>query len=79
MGKENKTEEALIIFSFPTFFCLGGRGGSRSQEMKPEAIRTAFHQDGFVIVEDFFDENYMSRLEAAMNRYVEQVVPTRMR
>ncbi|MGH9839724.1 MAG: hypothetical protein ACREEM_13160 [Blastocatellia bacterium] len=47
--------------------------------MKPEAIRTAFHQDGFVIVEDFFDENYMSRLEAAMNRYVEQVVPTRMR
>lgn len=40
------------------------------------AIRTAFHRDGFVVVEGFFGESYLASLEAAMNQYIERVVPT---
>jgi phytanoyl-CoA hydroxylase len=69
------TKEEWILFSFPTFSFLGGSGGSRSQMMNSEAIRKAFHRDGFVVIEGFFDENYLARLEAAMNRYVAEVAP----
>lgn len=39
------------------------------------AIRTAFHRDGFVLIESFFDEIYMFRLEHAVRRYIDEVVP----
>jgi len=64
-----------FYFPFLHFPFLAEESHRNLKIMKSEAIRKAFHQDGFVIVEGFFDENCMARLEAAMNRYVAEIVP----
>jgi phytanoyl-CoA hydroxylase len=43
--------------------------------MNTTAIRTAFHLDGFVIIEGFFDEAEMANVDAAISRYLREVVP----
>ena len=39
-------------------------------------LRDEMDRDGFIVIEDFFDEEYMSQLDLAIQRYIAHVVPS---
>jgi Phytanoyl-CoA dioxygenase (PhyH) len=44
--------------------------------MEATTLRTNFNRDGFLIVEDFFDEAEMAVFDAAITRYIREIAPT---
>lgn len=43
--------------------------------MNPGKLKAQFEQDGFVIIEDFFDAREMDEIEAHLENYIQTIVP----
>src|SRR4051812_38079572 len=39
------------------------------------SYREIFERDGFVIIEDFFDESFMAQIDEALETYIKNIVP----
>lgn len=41
----------------------------------PAELRSHYDEDGFLVIQDFFDANYMNRIEAEIGQYIKTIVP----
>jgi phytanoyl-CoA hydroxylase len=45
-------------------------------EASPQAVKAGFDRDGFVVVRQFLDQPQLAMLQANLDRYIREVVPT---